>query len=280
MPFNLWLASVAKTARRPNHQSENKSCESHFFNSLLLLQCLNFWLKTLWSRSLCPPPTNHRALVMFCALGLLSRLGRSGEKPCAPLNLLADFAGGGLTCALGIVLALLERTKSGRGQVIDASMVSVYRCNEQSACSLHCWSFTWQHSAFNRATSGVLKKAKSLRGHDDFFFFFFSQQRVDLVQPGVKLIKAGSPHSRLRNGAGLMKSSRTLSRRGLHMLHRRKTSQDVWVWTHCWMFCTPNTADARCNAQNVDAKWHSEIWREIRFLPKSNRLKLFAPSRV
>lgn len=56
-------------------------------------------------------------------LGLLSRLGRSGEKPNAPLNLLADFAGGGLTCALGIVLALLERTKSGQGQIIDASMV-------------------------------------------------------------------------------------------------------------------------------------------------------------
>ncbi|XP_061657000.1 alpha-methylacyl-CoA racemase [Syngnathoides biaculeatus] len=55
--------------------------------------------------------------------GLLSRLGRSREKPYAPLNLLADFAGGGLTCALGIVLALLERTKSGKGQIIDASMV-------------------------------------------------------------------------------------------------------------------------------------------------------------
>ncbi|XP_049593887.1 alpha-methylacyl-CoA racemase isoform X1 [Syngnathus scovelli] len=55
--------------------------------------------------------------------GLLSRLGRSGEKPYAPLNLLADFAGGGLTCALGIVMALLERTRSGKGQIIDASMV-------------------------------------------------------------------------------------------------------------------------------------------------------------
>ncbi|XP_031716315.1 alpha-methylacyl-CoA racemase [Anarrhichthys ocellatus] len=55
--------------------------------------------------------------------GLLSRLGRSGEKPYAPLNLIADFAGGGLSCALGIALALLERTKSGKGQVIDASMV-------------------------------------------------------------------------------------------------------------------------------------------------------------
>ncbi|XP_076835762.1 alpha-methylacyl-CoA racemase isoform X3 [Brachyhypopomus gauderio] len=55
--------------------------------------------------------------------GMLSMLGRSSEKPYAPLNLLADFAGGGLTCALGVVLALLERSRSGRGQVIDASMV-------------------------------------------------------------------------------------------------------------------------------------------------------------
>ncbi|XP_027881959.1 alpha-methylacyl-CoA racemase [Xiphophorus couchianus] len=55
--------------------------------------------------------------------GLLSQLGRSGEKPYAPLNLVADFAGGGLTCALGIILALLERTRSGKGQIIDASMV-------------------------------------------------------------------------------------------------------------------------------------------------------------
>ena len=57
------------------------------------------------------------------AKGLLSRLGRHGDKPYAPLNLVADFAGGGLTCAFGIVLALLERSRSGQGQVIDASMV-------------------------------------------------------------------------------------------------------------------------------------------------------------
>ncbi|XP_026090622.1 alpha-methylacyl-CoA racemase-like isoform X2 [Carassius auratus] len=55
--------------------------------------------------------------------GLLSMLGRSSEKPYAPLNLVADFAGGGLTCAFGIVLALLERSRSGQGQIIDASMV-------------------------------------------------------------------------------------------------------------------------------------------------------------
>lgn len=55
--------------------------------------------------------------------GLLSYLGKKGDKPSPPVNLLADFAGGGLTCALGIVMALYERTISGKGQVVDNSMV-------------------------------------------------------------------------------------------------------------------------------------------------------------
>ena len=55
--------------------------------------------------------------------GVLSRLGRSGQPPVAPVNLLADFAGGGLTCAMGIMAALFERTRSGQGQVIDSNMV-------------------------------------------------------------------------------------------------------------------------------------------------------------
>ena len=55
--------------------------------------------------------------------GALSLCGREGEAPVPPANLLADFAGGGLMCALGIVLALFERERSGKGQVIDAAMV-------------------------------------------------------------------------------------------------------------------------------------------------------------
>lgn len=54
--------------------------------------------------------------------GILSMLGRKTEKPTAPINLLADFAGGGLMCAFGICIALLERERTGNGQVIDASM--------------------------------------------------------------------------------------------------------------------------------------------------------------
>ncbi|XP_046581515.1 alpha-methylacyl-CoA racemase-like isoform X2 [Haliotis rubra] len=69
---------------------------------------------------------SHRAghdINYIATSGVLSTLGRKHENPCAPVNLLGDFAGGGLMCALGVVLALFERTRSGRGQVVDANMV-------------------------------------------------------------------------------------------------------------------------------------------------------------
>lgn len=55
--------------------------------------------------------------------GALWLLGREGQKPTPPINLLGDFAGGGLMLALGIAAAAFERTVSGQGQVIDAAMV-------------------------------------------------------------------------------------------------------------------------------------------------------------
>jgi crotonobetainyl-CoA:carnitine CoA-transferase CaiB-like acyl-CoA transferase len=55
--------------------------------------------------------------------GLLSTFGRANENPIFPGNILGDFAGGGMLCVMGILMALLERTKSGKGQVIDAAMV-------------------------------------------------------------------------------------------------------------------------------------------------------------
>ena len=55
--------------------------------------------------------------------GALGALARGGEPPRAPLNLLADFGGGSLYLVVGILAALLERTRSGRGPVVDAAMV-------------------------------------------------------------------------------------------------------------------------------------------------------------
>jgi alpha-methylacyl-CoA racemase len=55
--------------------------------------------------------------------GALEPIGRAGERPVPPLNLVGDFGGGGLLLAMGILAALYERNTSGRGQVVDASMV-------------------------------------------------------------------------------------------------------------------------------------------------------------
>ncbi|MCS5637084.1 MAG: CoA transferase [Myxococcota bacterium] len=55
--------------------------------------------------------------------GALHAIGRAGEAPVPPLNLVGDFGGGGMLLAYGVVCALLEKTRSGKGQVVDAAMV-------------------------------------------------------------------------------------------------------------------------------------------------------------
>jgi len=55
--------------------------------------------------------------------GTLHGIGRAGEKPLPPLNLVGDFGGGGMLLAFGVVAALFERSRSGKGQVVDAAMV-------------------------------------------------------------------------------------------------------------------------------------------------------------
>ncbi len=55
--------------------------------------------------------------------GPLAHIGRAGQLPTPPLNLVGDFGGGGLLLAFGVTCALLERERSGEGQVIDAAMI-------------------------------------------------------------------------------------------------------------------------------------------------------------
>jgi alpha-methylacyl-CoA racemase len=55
--------------------------------------------------------------------GALYPIGRAEQRPVPPLNLIGDFGGGGMLLALGVLAALLERQRSGLGQVVDAAMV-------------------------------------------------------------------------------------------------------------------------------------------------------------
>ena len=55
--------------------------------------------------------------------GALHAIGRAGQPPTPPLNLVGDFGGGALYLAVGVLAALVEARRSGRGQVVDAAMV-------------------------------------------------------------------------------------------------------------------------------------------------------------
>jgi alpha-methylacyl-CoA racemase len=55
--------------------------------------------------------------------GALAHIGRAGQPPTPPLNLVADFGGGGMLLALGLVAGLLHAHRTGTGQVVDAAMV-------------------------------------------------------------------------------------------------------------------------------------------------------------
>jgi alpha-methylacyl-CoA racemase len=71
--------------------------------------------------------------------GVLGALGRTGERPAPPLNLVGDFGGGGMLLAMGVCAGLLHAARTGQGQVVDAAMVdgaaqlmtSVYGLREQ-----------------------------------------------------------------------------------------------------------------------------------------------------
>jgi alpha-methylacyl-CoA racemase len=55
--------------------------------------------------------------------GALHAIGRAGQRPVPPLNLVGDFGGGGLLLAFGIMCAVFEARQSGAGQVVDAAML-------------------------------------------------------------------------------------------------------------------------------------------------------------
>ncbi len=92
--------------------------EAMALNSRLIYARLTGWGQDGPYASMAGHDINYIALS-----GALSLFRRKAEKPLPPCNLLGDFAGGGMLCAMGILLALIERNTSGRGQVVDSAMV-------------------------------------------------------------------------------------------------------------------------------------------------------------
>jgi len=80
--------------------------------------------------------------------GALAAIGRAGQAPTPPLNLVGDFGGGALYLALGVVAALVEARRSGQGQVVDAAMVD-------GAASLMTGAYGLARAAFSDGTRGT-----------------------------------------------------------------------------------------------------------------------------
>lgn len=78
---------------------------------------------TGWGRDGPLAPRAGHDINYLALAGALAPVGRGGDRPVPPLNVIGDFAGGSLLLALGVAAALVESGHSGRGQVVDAAMV-------------------------------------------------------------------------------------------------------------------------------------------------------------
>jgi len=92
--------------------------------------------------------------------GALGAFGPAGAPPVAPINLVGDFGGGALYAAFGIASALVERQRSGKGQVIDAAMV------DGTASML---SMLLSHRQGGRAGTGTLRGEYFLDGSAPYY---------------------------------------------------------------------------------------------------------------
>jgi alpha-methylacyl-CoA racemase len=78
---------------------------------------------TGWGQSGPLAPTAGHDIGYIAITGALGSIGRVGERPVPPVNLVGDFGGGSTFLVIGVVAALWEAARSGRGQVVDAAIV-------------------------------------------------------------------------------------------------------------------------------------------------------------
>lgn len=84
---------------------------------------LVFGRMTGWGQDGPMAPAAGHDINYISIAGALAHIGRAGDKPTPPLNLVGDFGGGGLLLAYGLVCGILSASRTGRGQVVDTAMV-------------------------------------------------------------------------------------------------------------------------------------------------------------
>jgi alpha-methylacyl-CoA racemase len=83
--------------------------------------------------------------------GVLDCVGRAGDKPTPPINLVGDFGGGGMMLAFGMLAAILHAQKTAQGQVIDCAMV-----DGSALLASMIWSFAAQGVWLDQRGSNML----------------------------------------------------------------------------------------------------------------------------
>ncbi|MFT4194935.1 CaiB/BaiF CoA transferase family protein, partial [Ottowia sp.] len=87
--------------------------------------------------------------------GALHAMGRAGQAPTPPLNVLGDYAGGSLYLAFGLLAAILEARGSGQGQVVDAAMVDGVASIMTVTMSLHAAGMLGKERGTNLLDTGA-----------------------------------------------------------------------------------------------------------------------------
>ena len=108
--------------------------------------------------------------------GVIAAIGERDGPPSIPLNLIADFGGGGAYLAMGILAALLESGRSGKGQVVDAAMVDGAASLMTMFYGLHAGGF-WQDKRGSNFLDGAAPFYRAYRTKDDTYIIVCAIER-------------------------------------------------------------------------------------------------------
>ena len=150
--------------------------------------------------------------------GVLHSIGRAGQAPTPPLNLVGDFGGGALYLALGLACGLLEAQRSGKGQVVDAAMVDGAASLMTMFYALHAaGSFTAARGA-NALDSGAFfydvyecadgKYVSVAAIEDKFLDEFLRRMEIDPAEMPPKMDRKRWPEAKAKLAARFKRKTR------------------------------------------------------------------------
>ena len=108
--------------------------------------------------------------------GVISAIGEKDDPPSIPLNLTADFGGGGAYLAIGILAALLEASRSDKGQVVDAAMVDGAASLMTMFYGLHA-AGSWRDQRGSNILDGAAPFYRAYRTKDDQYVIVCAIER-------------------------------------------------------------------------------------------------------